>query len=129
MLIVYIFGIFFAGSPGVALNCEVRTLFSGSVARRCLVLSWKEFLSTDLSSAVHKGIVALIIALPQNISSTIAAGEERDLFLETERNLFGLDLQIPVYVVEETPAVTEWLQSLSLHIGHSAPLSATAGNA
>ncbi|OWA50521.1 Nicalin-1 [Hypsibius exemplaris] len=119
----YEFGGSVRGSPGVALNCEVRTLFAASVARRCLVLSWKEFLSADLTSIVNKGIVALVIAVPQNLSSIL--GEDRDLFIETEQTLLGLELQIPVYMVEVTPTVTEWLGSLSLHLGHSAPQTAT----
>ncbi|XP_055328338.1 BOS complex subunit NCLN-like [Paramacrobiotus metropolitanus] len=103
------------GSPGVSLNCEVRTLFSASVARRCLVISWKELITKDISSVVQKGIVALIIAVPQNMNSI--QGEDRDAFVETEQTILKMDLQIPVYFVVQTPEVKDWLDSLDFHSG------------
>lgn len=41
------------------------------------MVSWKEFLSGDLASLVQKGIVALIVALPRNLSAI--GGEDQEV--------------------------------------------------
>ncbi|GAV03462.1 hypothetical protein RvY_13881 [Ramazzottius varieornatus] len=110
------------GSSGVSLNCEVRTLSSASVTRRCVVLSWKEFIANDLRSIVNRGVVALIIVLPRNLSTI--DGDNRQAFVEAERSILRMELQIPVYFANQTDVVTEWLQSLSFHAELNAPQTA-----
>lgn len=48
-------------------------------------------------------------------------------FVEAERSILRMELQIPVYFANQTDAVTEWLQSLSFHAELNAPQTAVEG--
>lgn len=48
--------------------------------------------------------------------------------MHTEQALLKMELQIPVYFVEQSAEVVEWLESLSFHVGHvTTPRTATEG--
>ncbi|CAG0885200.1 unnamed protein product [Cyprideis torosa] len=116
-----LFGVAY-GSRNSLLSLEARTVDSGTVTRRCILIRWQ-----DLSQEVFEGLSrqnagGLLVLLPQNISSLSPAvrrlliltvhdsliGSCNQEMMEKEQSLlYQKETQIPVYFATETDELNE----------------------
>ncbi|CAG0897859.1 unnamed protein product [Darwinula stevensoni] len=117
------------GSRNAPVSMEARTLAAKNVMRKCVVARWTEILQEgglELWRRLHSlGVGALLIILPQNMSSFTSS--ELEVSLDLESAMLNEETDIPVYFALESPEVMDiyW----EMHHGSLADSSPSAAHA
>uniref|UniRef100_A0A914VSA6 BOS complex subunit NCLN n=1 Tax=Plectus sambesii TaxID=2011161 RepID=A0A914VSA6_9BILA len=98
------------GSRGWRVMYEAAALDSKTLLRRCLVTLWRDLVNRDLSQTFDKTLGAALIIIPADLDAL--SGQDRQLFLEFERQLVSQAYDVAVYVAPSTPQLRETLVSL-----------------
>ncbi|XP_042334826.1 nicalin-like [Sceloporus undulatus] len=87
------------GTRNAVLNTEARTVEADVLSRRCVMMRLKDFSYEQYQKALRQSAGAVVIILPQSMSSV-----PQDVirqFMEIEPEMLAMETIVPVYFAEE----------------------------
>jgi len=103
------------GSKQAALTMDARGPGATNVVRKTVVVKMAELSVAGFRELVSSGVGGLLILIPPGLAGL--GPEQREAMLQLEEELVSGDLDIPVYLVEETESLVELYETLKLESG------------
>ncbi|XP_064608542.1 BOS complex subunit ncln-like [Liolophura sinensis] len=98
------------GCRNAMVNMEARSLEAKMLTRRCVIARLREINMVKYRDLLTQNAGALLILLPQNVS-TLAA-EEKELLMGLERDLMSEETPLPVYFTHESAEVGQMYEEV-----------------
>lgn len=98
------------GCRSAPVNLEARSLSGWSTSRHCIVARLQD-ITIDHFREIRSKAGALLVVLPKDMDDM--ASEEKQVFMELERNMMSQEVFIPIYFAHWTPELQIILDDVS----------------